>query len=628
MAHRKVVLAIGASVIAACGLAVALAAAPAKPAQQKPSAPSANSKKLGTLDVVEVVKMSFDISTTAMGEMKAKKQVELRNELESESTITEIVDEGGTVKKGDVLVKLSSEQIQQRLDEESLQLESARAAQVEAEQGYAIQVSENESALRASQLKLALAELDLQKWRQGEVESKRQELDHELDRTTKDELRLREKLDKSRELQSKGFYSLDQLKQDELAWEQAKAALAKADLAKIVYWQFEHPKDEKTKISAVEEAKAELDRTNHLNESRLASKDADRKNRQQALNIRDQSVTKYRKQIENSTIIAPQDGLVVYSTSLDGGMRWGGDDGPLHVGSKVYPNQTLIVLPDTSEMVAAVKVHESLASRIRPGQRATVKVDAVGDRRMTGVVEGVGVLAEQTSRWMDPNLREYTVRIIMDQSPEEELNSGTRLRPSMRCESEIMLGRVEDALTIPIQAVFNEGMMRYVHISDGSGRYTRRPVQLGQRSDRFAAINAGLAAGERVLLRKPDAGEVVNKPWDTQELAAVGLEIDERGQIAMIGRPGAGAPGAGGGPGGGGGGGAGHGGPGAGRRGGPAGAQPAAAPASADTAPAAKETAAAASPQTSSTSEAAATAPAPTTATESEKAPEPVKAGT
>jgi multidrug efflux pump subunit AcrA (membrane-fusion protein) len=367
------------------------------------------------------------------------------------------------------------------------------------------------------------------------------------------------------------------LKQDELAWEQAKAALAKAELAKTVYWQFEHPKDEKTRMSAVEEAGAELDRTTHQNESRLASKDADRKNRQQALTIREQTVAKYRKQIEKSTITAPQDGLVVYSTSLDNGMRWGQDDGPLHVGTKVFPSQTLIVLPDTSEMVAAVKVHESLASRIRPGQKATIKVDAVGDNRFVGTVEGVGVLAEQTSRWMDPNLREYTVRINLDTTQNEQANA-PKLRPSMRCEAEIMLGRVNDAITVPIQAVFNEGMLRFVYLSDGSSRFVRRPVSLGQRSDRFAQITAGVKVGEHVLIRKPDAGEVVNKPWDEQELAAVGLKTDERGQIVSAG----GGPGmrGGGGPGGGGGGrGPGGGGPGGAGGGGQRPPEPGAAPA-------------------------------------------------
>ena len=83
-----------AAVVGASGLAIALAAGPNS--GSKP--PAAGGKSAATLDVFEAQRMSFDITTTALGEMKAKNQVELRNELDSESTIVEIVPEGKTAK--------------------------------------------------------------------------------------------------------------------------------------------------------------------------------------------------------------------------------------------------------------------------------------------------------------------------------------------------------------------------------------------------------------------------------------------------------------------------------------------------------------------------------------------------
>lgn len=539
--RRRVKLIAGAALgLVAIGAVLAFAAGAAS-SGRPPAQPASGAKGAGSLDVYNVAITSFDIATSALGEVRARTQLEIRNPLEADTTILEIVPEGANVKKGDVLVKLNAETIQQRLDQELLNLESSRAQQVEAEESYAIQLSENESSLRAANLKLELAELDLSKWQQGEVESKRQDLDHEVERTTKDEQRLRDKVIKSRELKDKGYYSADQLKQDELAWEQSQAALAKATLARQVYWQFEHPKDERTKRSAVEEAKAELERTKRLNSSRVASKEADRRNKLQSLQIREQLVAKYQKQVDSATITAPQDGLVVYASSLDNA-RWGGDEGPLQVGSKVWPNQNLIVLPDTSEMIASVRVHESLASKIQPGQTAAIKVDAIGDRKLQGTVEGVGILAEQTSRWMDPNLREYSVRVAIHRSPDDA--QAQQLRPSMRCEAEIQLGRCEDTIAVPVQAIFNEGILRFVYVMDEPGRWVRRPVQLGQRSDRFGQIRAGLEPGDRVLLRKPDAGEVSNRPWDPAELALVGLGFDDRGQIVRATSPGDENPGA------------------------------------------------------------------------------------
>lgn len=548
---RRLLAAVGVvSALSIAGLAM-VAAGPESGESPKPPAASPKSQSSSngnTLDVFEVSILDFDITTTATGDIRAAKQIEIRNTVDSETTVTEIIPEGTSVKAGEVLVRLNAETIQQRLDEEKLSLESAKAQVVDADQGYQIQLSENESAKRAAELKLSLSKLEFDQWIDGELMSKQQDLEHALERAEKEELRLHEKLDKSLALYQKGYYSLDQLKQDELAWEQAVNTLAKTSLDKDVFWEYEYPKTRKRKESDVEEAGAELDRVVRQNASRIASKEASLNNSRQALAIREQKYAKYQEQVDGATIKAPSDGLVVYATSIENS-RWGNDEGPLQVGSRVYPNQNLIVLPDTSEMVAAVRVHESLASRIRKGQHATVKVEAAGGERFSGSVESIGILAEQTSRWMDPNLREYTVRVMLDlpKSTEGDASAPNKpthaLKPSMRCEAELLLGSVTGATAVPIQAVFNEGPLRFVYVPEGQ-RFARRPVLLGQRSDRFAEVKAGLKPPERVLVRKPAPTEIINRPWDAQELAAVGLKLNEQGQIESAGpRPGGGTPG-------------------------------------------------------------------------------------
>jgi HlyD family secretion protein len=554
---RRAARAAGVFLIA--GLAVGgafVAAGAGRQGQRQPERSGASAAT--SMDLFEVARGDFVITTTATGELRAKVQTDVRNQLEQDTTIVEIVPEGSNVRKGDVLIKLNAERVQTAYDEEKLQVENARSALIQAEEAYQIQISENESSLRAANLKLDLARLDLEKWKKGEVESKRQQLDRDLERATKDEERLRERVEKSRALEEKGYYSKDKLKQDELEWERAQAALEKAKLDKSVYWEFENPRDEKQKTSNVEEAEAELDRVKRQNASRLASKEADLNSRKQAMAIRDQKFKKYAEQLEATTVKAPTDGLVVYASSIDNA-RWGGDEGPFQVGSRVFPNQNLVVLPDTSEMVAVVRVHESLAGRIRPGQNVSVKVDAAGEKRYTGTVESIGILAEQTNRWMDPNLREYSVRINLE-IPESRSEGdavaaaaapggpgsgkpgsggGHGLKPSMRCEAEIQLGKASDVLHVPIQAVFNEGMMRFVHIAEG-GKFARRPVQLGQRSDRFAEVRAGLVEGETVLIRRPEPGEVINRPWEEKELQVVGLKLNEAGVVVPV--AGAGGP--------------------------------------------------------------------------------------
>lgn len=106
-----------------------------------------------------VAKTSFDITTTANGELEAKNQIEIRNQLEQQATITYIIDEGKIVRKGELLIKLNDDAIKTNINEELLQVETAKAMLTQAEEAYNIQVSENESNLRKAQLKVELAKL-------------------------------------------------------------------------------------------------------------------------------------------------------------------------------------------------------------------------------------------------------------------------------------------------------------------------------------------------------------------------------------------------------------------------------------------------------------------------------------
>jgi HlyD family secretion protein len=318
------------------------------------------------------------------------------------------------------------------------------------------------------------------------------------------------------------------MKRDKLEYDDAVRALEKADLAQKIFEKYEIPSMRASKQSDVDQAREELERVEEQSKIELKSKESERVTSQRKLDTNVEHLAKLRRQLERSTILAPADGLVVYATSMEQNRR-GRDDGPLSIGRQVYPNEPLIILPDTSVMVATVRVHETLGSRIREGIPATVKVDAVGGRTFNASVLSIGILAE-SSGWRDPNLREYTVKLALN-NPDN-----LALKPSMRCEAEIIMGSVENALALPIQAVHNDGMLRYVHVQadPGSSKYVRRPVKLGRISESLGEVVAGLQEGERVLLRKPSPGEVLESEYTDAQLVAVGLKREASGQLVMV----------------------------------------------------------------------------------------------
>ncbi|VAX38289.1 hypothetical protein MNBD_PLANCTO03-1652, partial [hydrothermal vent metagenome] len=291
------------------------------------------------------------------------------------------------------------------------------------------------------------------------------------------------------------------------------------------YEEYQYPRDEKTKNSDLEEARADLDRIRTQNKINADAKQSALDTTTRQRDLKKERLDKLTEQVDLATIIAPTDGLVVYATSLGRGrdMMMMGGDGPLQVGREVRPNEMLIVLPDTTSMVASVRVHESLAGRVRPGQPVGITIDAMNSESFVGTVESVSVLPE-TGGWRDPNRREYIVRIAVDHD-----NADGKLKPSMRAEAEIMLGSVQDSLMVPIQAIFHEGPVRYVLVPQSS-RYVRVPVKVGRMSDTYAQILAGIEEGDRVLLREPETGEQLADEWTPEQLEAVGIALDEEGK--------------------------------------------------------------------------------------------------
>lgn len=483
--------------------------------------------RVSTVEAATAQVRSFNITTLANGELEAKNRVEIRNKVESRTAIVEIIPEGTSVKKGDVLIRLSDESLKNRIAEEELAVIEARTNVENAQAAEKIQLSENDSKLRAAESKVSIANLTFQQWEQGDVVKQRQQHELAVEKAEKNFVRLESKYENSKELFKKDFLSKDELDRDEIAFIEAQSTLRTAKLDKKVYEDYQYLKDAEQRRRDVEEASAELERVLQENEINLRSRQTQTSNRERQLALREEKLAELRQQFEYCTVVAPRDGLVVYGSSMQSdNWRWQ-QEGGLSVGREVGNNDLLIALPDTSEMTASVKVHESLAGRVRPGQSVSVKIDAI-DRTVPGRVASVGVLAE-SGGWRDPNRREYTVKIDLDKSAAEGLN----LKPTLRCEARIELGRVEDALAIPVQAVFNEGPVRYVlrPSAGGGGRFQRVPVLLGRTSDTDAEILRGIAAGDRVLLREPLPGEVENPTgWDAGMLAAAGYKLNENGK--------------------------------------------------------------------------------------------------
>ena len=455
----------------------------------------------GAADRHVVRRGAFDITVPASGELAALKQIEIHNRLETRAVITEITEEGKLVKAGDILLRFNDEELRSKTKDAE---EAVIGAQNDMDSALAdLEINENnsESEVAKAQLKVELADLALKGWREGEVVTARQDLALAKQIAEMNFNRLQQRFEASERLYEKEFISLDEFKQDEIALVEAEARLKQTELDSQVYEKYTYVKERKQKESDLRQAQDELVRVQQRQHAEVSKARSNVVSKQRQLASKQDRLKKYQQQLEYCTITAPQDGLVVHATSLQNYryMMSGGQS--LQVGTELYRNQLAMVLPDTSQMVAEVKVTESLSGLIEPGQRAIVTSDALPDVVLRGEVLSIGVMA-QAGGWSDPNRRDYTVKIKLTEG------NDLGLKPSMRCTAEINVRRIEDSLFVPIQAVFRTGPVSYVYLPQGSG-FAQRRVQLGEASELFLQILDGLTEGDVVLLREPTVGEIV-----------------------------------------------------------------------------------------------------------------------
>jgi multidrug efflux pump subunit AcrA (membrane-fusion protein) len=455
-------------------------------------------------DVFEVRRGSFDIMVPASGELAALNQIEIKNELDTRAVITEVVGEGVRVEPGDILIKFNDDTIREEIKDEEDDVEEARNDHLNAEAALEILMKKQESELAASALAIRLAELALKSWQEGTFVTKTKENELAVETAEKECERLRERFAAAERLLAQDFIALDEYKQDEIALLRAESSLETATLGRDIYIEYDAVRDLETLESDLTQARDEAERTTARLIAEVRSANSDLVQRKNRLDSRQERLEKWKQQLELCEIRSPSAGLVVYASSLRSG-HWGRgrDDDPPQVGTEVYPNQTIMVIPDISEMVAAVKVNEAQMGMIEAGQEASIVSDALPEVIMTGEVLTIGVLAEGGS-WRDPNRRDYTVRVLL----REENDLG--LKPSMRCKAQITVGSVDDTLFVPIQSVRREGRHSFVYAT-ADGGYAQKPVRVGRASELFVEVLEGIDEGADVLLREPVASEVVER---------------------------------------------------------------------------------------------------------------------
>jgi len=183
------------------------------------------------------------------------------------------------------------------------------------------------------------------------------------------------------------------------------------------------------------------------------------------------------------TITAPSDGMVIYKKEFNGAKR--------KAGSNLNPFDLVIAtLPDLSSMISKTYVNEIEVSKIKPGQKVNIKVDAFPNKAFNGTVVSMANIGEVLP---NSDSKMFEVQIKLDQSD-------PALRPSMTTDNKIIIKSYDDVLFIPTECV-NTGTdsIPFVYLKNR----TKHVVVLGEPNDKFVIVQQGVKEGESLYLSTP-----------------------------------------------------------------------------------------------------------------------------
>ncbi|NIP25983.1 MAG: HlyD family efflux transporter periplasmic adaptor subunit [Phycisphaerae bacterium] len=485
------------------------------------------------LNTFTVRKDDLTITVTESGNIKAQESTDIFCEVEGRGIeVAELVPEGTVITEEDVknkkvLCQLNASDLQDTLSQEKITFSTAKASYIEAEEAYEIQKKQNESDIATARLAVQFGLMDLQKHlgkaaakkliedtekdpnsliditslleyldnSDGEKGGAKQKLNELTDTILLAEGKLtkaQQELASSVKLRDANYAPEIEVKEKQLAVQsfdiQHKQAVDTLDL----YKRYDFPKETEKFLSDYEEAKRELERTYARTRSLLAQAKAKLENAEATFALQTEQVAKLERQIAACTILAPSPGIVVYGTSADWHRR---REDPIEVGDMVHQGQKIFTIPNSNVMGVQLSVHESSVDKVKPGQYATITVEAFPDQTFSGKVIKVAPLPDPQHGWLSAGVRVYSTNVEID-------GAYDYIRPGMSAKVEILIEELKDVMIVPIQVVANRAGRKVCYISTPQGP-KEREVKTGAFNDTFVQILEGLQVGEEVLLTPP-----------------------------------------------------------------------------------------------------------------------------
>lgn len=391
---------------------------------------------------------------------------------------------------GDLLVKFEDGLLRERIFGQTKAVEDAERDLGNAKKDLALRKIETAEADRQAELNVEFAEQDLAKYIEGTAPLAKLALKGDIDISEEEIKRAEDRLVSTKKLRTKGYATDLEVQADELTIQKQNNLITKYRKQMELLDRFDIPQMTKRYRSKFAQMAVTETRTFEKSRALVEYQTETVARRKAGLEAQRDKLELYKTQLIKTEMRAPQDGLVIFAQSSSRS-----NESYIKLGADIRKGYSVINLPDVSELMAVVQVHESYVRHLRNGLKAVVKIDSLPEQEFKGVVRLVAPTPDQRRRYYE-NISVYDTHVWI----EDEHNQLPKdLKPGVSARAEIVIAELENVLKIPVQCVTTRRGQKVVQVKRGEAVETV-PVETGQFNARFIEIRKGLAVGDQVSL--------------------------------------------------------------------------------------------------------------------------------
>jgi len=161
-------------------------------------------------------------------------------------------------------------------------------------------------------------------------------------------------------------------------------------------------------------------------------------------------------------------------------------DRQVNPSSEVRPDAPapLFIITNPEHLWASIDLPERDLTKVVPGQKLAIQVDAYPDEIFSGNIDSIGVM-------VDPATRRINVRCTVQ--------SRGKLKPEMYAQISPLNTQNIKVIRLANTALITEGLYSYVFVEVSPNHFKKRRVSLNSQEREFATVKTGLSVGERVI---------------------------------------------------------------------------------------------------------------------------------